>query len=103
MLLATTIVHPYGWAAVVLLWIVLVLLLEFGYRQLMRMEARNRRKWWARQIPERRGIRIFVLGIAALVSLFRQSPATIYILSGLLVAGCVCAGIIHLANRADQT
>lgn len=101
--LAVALARPYGLATVLVLWAGFVVLLELGYRRLMRFEARKRRRWWAKpHAPGYWQIRFCALAIVLTFFLIFHSPFTRYALLLLLAASLVCAGIIRLINRSDE-
>jgi len=90
-----------GFLIVFALWAAFLVILEFGYRMLISLEIRNRRKWWAKARRSRLGLRLYVeLGCAVLAVLI-HSPFVRYSLLALLAAGTVCFGIIRALHRAD--
>jgi hypothetical protein len=102
LLLAEALARKYGLLTVLALWIGLVVPLEFFYRSFVSFEARNRRKWWARQRKNVPGFRIYVfLGLLVLRILI-ESPFARYSLLALLAGGLICAGIIRVVHRTDE-
>lgn len=103
-LLATALAKRYGLLVVCVLWAGLVVLLEIGYRRLLLFEARNRRRWWAKQYTRRaeRGIRLYIYLGLLLLYLLIHSSFTRYVLAALLAAGLIFAGIIRLMHRSEE-
>lgn len=48
LLLAQALGNDRGFLIVFALWAAFLVVLEFGYRKLISLEIRNRRKWWAK-------------------------------------------------------
>jgi hypothetical protein len=101
LLLAKALSNGGGFLIVFAVWAAFLVILEFGYRMLISLEIRNRRKWWAKARRSRIGLRLYVeLGCAVLAALI-HSPFVRYSLLVLLAAGTVCFGIIRALHRAD--
>jgi hypothetical protein len=101
LLLAKALGNGDGSLIVFALWAAFLVVLEFGYRKLISLEIRNRRKWWAKTRSWQRGLRLYV-GVAVMVAaVLIHSPFARYSLLALLAAGTVCFGIIRALHRAD--
>jgi len=99
--LAVTLARTYGRVATFALCAGFIVLLEIGYRRLMIFEARNRRRWWARQ-HNRPRIRFYFYLFFVLLSVLLESSFARYALLSLLAAGLVCAGAIRLLRKDDS-
>jgi len=99
--LAIPLARAYGRAVTLSLCAGFIVLLEIGYRRLVLIEARKRRRWWAKQ-RQGYGLQIYFYPFLALVALLVNSPFTRYALLALLVAALICAGAIRLLTRDDS-
>lgn len=93
----------YGLVVVLALWAGFVIILEYLYRWLITVEARNRRKWWAKQRKELHLLRLYVVLALLVVRGLFESPFARYTLVALAIAGLISAGIIRLIRRGDET
>lgn len=99
--LAIPLARAYGRAVTLALCAGFIVLLEIGYRRLVLLEARNRRRWWAKQWKGD-GLRIYFYPFLILVALLVDSPFARYALLALLGAGLICAGAIRLPTKDDS-
>jgi hypothetical protein len=102
LLLAQALGKGHGLLVVVALWAAFLVILEFGYRKLISLEIRNRRKWWAKARRTPLGLRLYVELAVMVLAVLTTSPFVRYSLLALLAAGTVCFGIIRALSRGDR-
>jgi hypothetical protein len=102
LLLAHALGEGHGLPVVVALWAAFLVILEFGYRKLISLEIRNRRKWWAKARRAPLGLRLYVELAVMVLAVLIHSPFVRYSLLALLAAGTVCFGIIRALQRGDR-
>jgi hypothetical protein len=102
LVLAKALGNDRGFLIVFGLWAAFLVVLEFGYRKLISLEIRNRRKWWAKARSSRRGLlRLYVELALMFAVVLIHSPFARYSSLALLAGGTVCFGIIRALHRND--